>query len=585
MLFVQPSSLLRRALSVAAILVCASCSRCHRGDDDPGEPVWSVWGGDLTNRHFAASERRINVTNVHRLRRRWVVETRGNVSAIPTLSTTRVYVPDWGVPLVGGSQLYALDRATGERVLHRSVLRYTRNAVNNIVRTSPAIYGDQLIFGDIRSQPSSLLDIPGGHGATLYSISRRSGELTWKRTLDAHPLAIVTQSPVVFDDRVFVGVSSFEEAASKLGHDCCSFRGSMLALDARTGRILWRRYMTPAARSGHPPFPGAAVWGSSPSIDVASRTVFIATGNNYAFPDELAGCLAAHPSDPAAQDRECYAVFDRPDNYAESILALDVDTGAVRWARKMRNFGAWTFACDPRLVPWLPAKAANCDDLRSLDYDFGQAPMLFAATVAGVRRELLGIGQKSGVFWVLDRNDGSTVWATRVGPGGVLGGMEFGAATDERRIYVQITNFDHASFRLVAGEHAGETVNGGIWAALDPATGAILWQTPDPTSRRALRGNTVHPVWGGGHGPGFFGVAMGPLTIANGVLFGGSMDRAGHMYAFDAATGRILWSFASGGSVMSAPSVDGGVVYWGSGYASGFNNDKLYAFELGPEPR
>ena len=119
-----------------------------------------------------------------------------------------------------------------------------------------------------------------------------------------------------------------------------------------------------------------------------------------------------------------------------------------------------------------------------------------------------------------------------------------------------------------------------MWAALDAATGALLWQTPDPSSARSLFGIYVSPGYGAFKGPGFFGTTMGPITIANGVMFAGSMDPEGHMYALDAKTGDILWSFASYGSVMSAPSIVDGVVYWGSGYYQGFNSNHLFAFSL-----
>ncbi len=550
-------------------------------DPDPGEPVWASWGGDLENTHNAR-DTSIHVGNVHELRQKWVVRTNGNVSAIPTLSDTRVYVPDWGTPLTGSSTLYAIDRDSGEVVSEKSLLAYSGNLLNPITRSSPAIAGDLLVFGDVRSQPSTLLSIPGAHGAMLYAVSRTTGQLVWKTQLEAHPLAVTTQSPVIFEGRVYVGVSSLEEAASKLAYPCCSFRGSMLAVDLATGRILWKTYMTPPPPHifARPDFTGAAVWGSAPAIDVARRQVYIATGNNYTFPQVLRDCLADHQGDPAAQQSACYTPLDPPNNYAETVLALDLDTGAVRWAQKMHNYGAWTFACDPTLIPWIPVYEPNCQDLDSLDFDFGQAPMIVKAETSGLVEDLLGIGQKNGVFYALDPDDGSITWATRVGPGGDLGGVEFGSATDGQRFYVQNTNYDHTPMLLTVGEHAGEIANGGIWAALDVATGEVLWQTPDPASALPLTGDIAHLTWGPGLGEGFFGVAMGPLTVTNGVLFGGSMDRAGHMYAFDASTGEILWSFASGGSVMSAPSIANGVVYWGSGYSQGANNNALYAFEL-----
>lgn len=572
----------RPGMRIASIL--AVCALPLMGfpceDPDPGVAVWPAWGGDLHNTHHAAAETTIRPSNVHRLQPKWTFRTTGNVSAIPTLSETRVYVPDWGLPYVGGSRLFAIDRDTGEEIFKKKVTDYTGNLIHNVARSSPAIAGDLLVFGDLRNQPSAVADIPGGHGATLYAVDRTNGALVWKTTLDHHPLSVVTQSPVFYEGRIYVGVSSLEEAAARLPYDCCTFRGSMLALEASTGNILWRRYMTPDPEGPNGDFTGVAVWGSAPTIDEERRSVYIATGNNYTLSDALTTCLADHRGDPEAQS-ECYAQFDAPDNYAESVLALDLDTGAVKWARKLQNFGAWTFACDPDLIPAVPVYAPNCEDLDGLDYDFGQSPMLVRTEVAGVEQDLLGVGQKSGVFWAFDPDDGSTIWATRVGPGGVLGGMEFGAASDGERFYVQITNFDHTPFELVAGERQGEVVNGGIWAALDASDGTMLWQTPDPSSELPLDGHMSHLTWGSGLGAGFFGVAMGPMTVANGVVFAGSMDEKGHMYAMDARNGTILWSFESGGSVMSAPSIADGVLYWGSGYSTGFNNNKLYAFEIG----
>lgn len=567
-----------RALLGVALLLSTAGFVCQ--DDDPGDPVWAGWGGNVANTHHAAGETAIGPDTVAGLRPLWSVTTGGNVSAIPSLSETRVYVPDWGIPNVGGSQLWTVDRATGDVIAQKKLVEYSKNLINNVSRTTPAIYGDLLVFGDIRSQPTSVLNIPGGHGAVVYAVSRITGELVWKTTLDDHPLAIITQSPTVHGGVVYVGTSSHEEAAARLGYPCCSFRGTMAAIEASTGVIKWRTRTIPDQADPEAGFSGGSVWGSAPSVDAERGVVYVATGNNYRVGAELEACIDQHPGDPEAQETLCYQRLDPPDNYAESILALDLDDGAIRWARKMKNYGAWTFACDPELVPWLPRNSANCEDLDSMDYDFGQAPMIVRAA-DGAPRDLLVLGQKSGVLWALDPNDdGATVWATAVGPGGVLGGMEFGSATDGQRAYVQITNFRHNVFQLVAGPYAGQTVRGGIWAAVDLATGAIVWQTPDPTSFQPLEGTISHLTWGGGLGPGFFGVALGPLTVANGVVFAGSMDREGHMYGFDAATGLVLWSFASGGSVNSAPAIHDGVLYWGSGYSNGFNNDKLFAFGL-----
>jgi polyvinyl alcohol dehydrogenase (cytochrome) len=585
MLVRRISTLALKLALIAGALIVISGFANQEPEHSTGRGSWRVWGGNLHNTHEADGERTLTPANVSQLRPRWAYETAGSVSAIPTVSDGVVYVTDWGVPLLGGGKLHAIDAASGRGLWSKPVLEYTKNLVNSVSRSSPAIAGDLLVFGDLVSQPAAGLDIRLGHGATLYAARRDSGSMVWKTQLDAHPLSLVTSSPVVWNGIVFVGVSSLEEPAARLGHTCCTFRGSVVALDLASGKILWKTYTVPDNGGQKGGYAGAAVWGSSPAVDVQRGVVYVATGNDYTYPKPLKDCLAQHRGDPAGQQTECFAKLDAPDDYADSVLALDLTTGAVRWAQKFQNYGAWTFACDGRVTPWIPNDPAKCEDLDALDFDFGQAPMLYTTTVGGAKKDLLGVGQKSGVVYALDPDAaGAIVWTTRAGPGAPLGGMEFGSATDGERIYVQNTNFDHTSFTLVAGAHAGETVNGGMWAALDAATGKLLWQTPDPSSSRSLRGLYVSPGYGPFKGPGFFATTMGPITVANGVMFAGSMDPEGHMYALDAKSGAVLWSFASGGSVMSAPSIVDGVVYWGSGYYQGFNAHKLWAFALPGRP-
>ncbi len=143
-----------------------------------------------------------------------------------------------------------------------------------------------------------------------------------------------------------------------------------------------------------------------------------------------------------------------------------------------------------------------------------------------------------------------------MGPGSSLGGIEWGAATDGKRIYVAIANKDHLPYTLVP---SGQQITWGAWSALDVATGKILWQTADPTAGAIDRGS---------------------VSVANEVMYVGS--NSGQMYALNATTGIILWSFASGGSVIDGPSIVDGALYWGSGYrnVAGTGNNKVYAFTL-----
>jgi polyvinyl alcohol dehydrogenase (cytochrome) len=173
---------------------------------------------------------------------------------------------------------------------------------------------------------------------------------------------------------------------------------------------------------------------------------------------------------------------------------------------------------------------------------------------------IVGFGQKSGIYWALNPDNGNIVWSTLVGPGSSLGGIEWGTATDGRRIYVAIANRFHLPYALVP---SGQQITWGSWSALDVATGNILWQTADPTAGT---------------------IDTGSVSVANGVMYAGSYS--GQMYALDITSGKILWNFASGGTVIDGPSIVDGALYWGSGYRNippGIGNNKVYAFTLAGE--
>jgi len=277
---------------------------------------------------------------------------------------------------------------------------------------------------------------------------------------------------------------------------------------------------------------------------------YIGTGNNYNVPQTVKDCISKLSSQTPSDELQCLDSND----YIDAIMALDLDTGAIKWSKKLQGYDTWTIAC-------LTGSAVNCPDPKGPDYDFGQAPMLFSVKNAGKQRDLVGAGQKSGVFWALDRDTGNVVWSQIVGPGGTLGGIQWGSATDGGEIYVAISNSEFQEYKL---EPSGETTSGGSWSALDPATGKIIWQTADPAG----------------------GSDMAPLTVANGVVYAGSMASGSdknNMYALDAKTGKILWGFNSGGSVVAGPAVVDGTVYWGSGYGQyniGVSNNQFYAFTL-----
>ncbi len=525
-------------LAVGAFLSVSAWASADREDG-----LWLVSGQNLSNTRNQASERRISPRTANRLAAKWVFETGGDVSTTPAVDEKYVYFPDFA------GNLFKLDRATGAQVWAHTLAEYT-GVSGNLSRTAPAIAGNKLIIGDQGGRT--------GAGARVLAVDKNSGALLWSTVVDSHPAAVVTQGAVVFGNRVYVGVSSQEEAYAAVvsGYQCCSFRGSVLALDLHSGAILWKTYTVPEGYSG------GAVWGSTAVVDPKRHALYVTTGNNYTVPQGVLDCATL--GDPTAVQACVAAVPGAADNHFDAFVALDLYSGAVRWARSMIPFDSWNVAC----IFSVPGNEDNCTDPKGPDYDFGQGPMLFKTPEGcGKPRELIGAGQKSGIFWALNPDDGALVWQTQVGPGGTLGGLQWGSATDGTRIYTAVSN--------AGGDGpepwtlpSGEVIQSGFWSALDPATGAILWQT---------RGT-----------PAVTTSNQGFVTVANGVVFAGTVDSVGTMYALEAATGKTLWTFAAGGSVVAGAAVAGGDVYWGSGYGvSGIgltSNNKFYAFSVPRNP-
>ncbi|MFD0690432.1 outer membrane protein assembly factor BamB family protein [Actinomadura fibrosa] len=487
----------------------------------PGVPVaagWTVAGQNLSNTRYAATESLISPANAARLRPRWTATLAGNVSATPTVSLGTVYVPDYG------GKLSAVDALTGAVRWQRPVSDYT-GVAGDVSRTSPAVAGANLILGDgVSSRPST-------GGARVLAADRVTGARRWSTVIDADPAAMVTTSPVVDGNTVYVGTASRVEFGDG---NPVRFRGSVVALNATTGTVLWRRYMAPEGYTGN------SVWGSSFVVDHTTGRLFVTTGNNYTVPDGVC-------TQPDQED----CTQSPADNYTDAVVALDLRTGAVAWSFKTLSADVGSEEC-PECGP---------------DFDFGSAPNLYETTdQGGTARRILGVGQKSGIYWALDPATGQEIWHTQVGPGSDLGGIEWGSATDGRRVYVGIGNAEHEEYDIVGADGTRTTVDGGSWAALDAATGRILWQVADPYGT----------------------LDIGFLSAANGVVYSGGVNGAADtMFALDAASGRILWRFRSGGAVVGGAAVVAGTVYWGSGYWFGLcadgtyacaQNDKLYAF-------
>jgi polyvinyl alcohol dehydrogenase (cytochrome) len=441
--------------ALVGLLVVAGAANVEAGGSGGSkENRWTQLGHDLSST-FHNPAAALTPRRAAGLKQAWTYEAPASVNGAPAAVGKRVTVLSQG-------GLVALDAGNGQEVWKRDDIKGT---------SSPTVRGGVLyaFAGD----------------TTLWAVNADDGSDRWKVKADDQRFATGFSSPVVAGDAVVVGLASIEEVAAR---ENATFRGGVVAFDRRNGKELWRY------RTAEPPDNGVGVW-STVSVDVAARTVFATTGNNYT---ESAGPTS------------------------DSVIALDLGTGQVRWIRQVTAGDVFT-------VP----------NARSQDSDFGTNPVLFEADVSGARRKLLGAGQKSGLFSVLDRDTGEIVWQRQVSDGSALiGGVFNNGAYDGRSIIVAGNNGPPGPGVDPLGRPRTHTVGTALLVALDPATGDVRWQTDLPAW-----------VWA-------------PVTLTDRVAFV-AVDR--ELRTFDTRTGKQLSSLETEGTITSAPAVVGQRVYFGSG--------------------
>jgi polyvinyl alcohol dehydrogenase (cytochrome) len=553
-------SAIRAALACGLLLTATPLALADDGEDT--DNAWTM-GGQKLNNWRNQDRAKLSAENVAKLTAKWTFTTGGDVSATPAVANGTVYFPD----LAG--DFYAVDAKTGSLKWKSAVSDWT-GVPNDLARNDPLVFGNMVILGD---QAGSIATWDGtkinGAGARMIAVSARTGKLIWMSQVDTFPAAMITSSPVVYDGVLYVGVASAEESLADIqGFPCCVSRGSVVALDVRTGKKLWQTYMVPDNHGALGGYSGGAVWDSTPVVDPKRNSLYVGTGNNYSVPAAVETCFKNNPSNKFCTDLS---------DYFDAVVALDLKTGAIKWANRAMAYDAWNVNCIISNLPTGPVPGADCPAPAGPDYDFGGAgPNLIAVNDGhGTSRDILGVGEKSGVYWAFNPDDGQTIWSTPVGPGSSLGGIEWGTATDGERIYVPISNSQSVAYSL---QPSNTTINSGSWAALDPATGKFIWQTATP-------GMCSTKVTGAAQGC----MGLGPASVAGGIVFVGSMDpnpADPTMFALDSRSGKVLWSFAAGSSVNAGPAIVGDSVYWGSGYGHlgptlGTSNNKLYAFSIG----
>lgn len=522
-------------------------SRCASAGVWPAEafaqPHWIGWGADAAQRRYQSKAMaRLAARDVAKLKLKWAFAFPEAIRAYaqPTIVGGRLFVGS------AAGKVYSLDARSG--------CTYWEFSAKAPVRTAMAVgaHGDgaAVYFGD--------------QSGTVYALDAMTGREIWNTRVDSHETARITGAPLLYEGQLLVPVASREEAAAvRPDYSCCTFRGSVVALDAKTGSRSWQAFTIESAavatrrneREVQLFGPsGAAVW-SSPTVDPLKRLVYLTTGNNY--------------SDP-------------PTDGADAVIAVRLDDGSPVWKRRMTADDAHTMACNKSA-----AGTGNCPQAKGSDFDFGASAMLVA--LGGGRRALIA-GQKSGDVHALDPDrEGTVLWQTKVSPGGKLGGVQWGTAADERHAYVAVSDVHVAPASPDTpgaqpspfGVHlrVDPEVGGGL-VALRLDTGAIAWRTP-------------HPGCGGK--PGCSPAQSAAVTAIPGVVFSGGLD--GYLRAYDAGNGRIIWQTDTAQSFVTVNGVAGhggsldgpgavvvdGMLYVSSGYATfgGAPGNVLLAFSVG----
>src|SRR5579871_19618 len=485
--------------------------------------IWNGWGRDLDNSHYQPDPG-FQLAQVSKLRLKWAFAYgAGKANGQPTVVGHRVFVTS------ESGQVYALDARSGCTYWTFESAAPARTAVSIAVlpHSSPAKFA--AYFGDEK--------------ANVYALDAQTGKQIWKTQVESHPIARITGAPVFHGDRLYVPVASLEEvSASKPEYECCTFRGSLVAVDAANGKTLWQTYSIPGKpqplrknSSGTQMYgpAGGGIW-AAPTIDPARKLIYAGTGDSYT---------------------------DAETKMTDAIVAFDLETGNVKWFNQVTANDNWVVCPKPG--------EGNCPQNMGPDFDFGSS--LILRNSSGGRPVLLA-GQKSGIIYAADPQDrGHVLWQVKVGQGGSLGGIEWGIAADQQNVYVPVSDVN-----------VKERSEPGL-TALQIATGKKLWHVSAPESPCSWNPRTCSHS------------QAAAISVIPGVVFSGSQD--GHLRAYSTEDGAILWDFdtaqkawdtvngiAARGGMMDGggPTIANGMLYVNSGYGRtpGQPGNVLLAFSV-----
>lgn len=402
---------------------------------------------------------------------------------------------------------------------HKLTKAWSKEGIKGVSGT-PAVVGGVAYFGDwngmlwaVKAQSGEevwhtpipggfIVDAPAvvgnavyiGNGHTLYRLDRATGAMKWTASTNENPVAQINASPVVVGRLVLQGTAGIQDAVPDPTN---SFRGSIGAYDTETGNEVWRFYATPAdATAGS----GVGIW-STPSIDTTRHLLFVGTGNT-----------SSEPTAPLA----------------DALVAIDYRTGKLEWSKQ-----------------FTPRDVFPKGNPTGKDVDVGASPNLWTSN----GRELVGVGDKGGIYHAIDRKSGRIVWERSLTPGSVFGGVIGSSAFVDHKL-VMSSN--------VGDPKSNAPTNVSKVFALDPANGKILWTSED-----------------------FKGKVFAPVSAVAGVAFVGT--DTGTLAALGTANGKKLWTFDAPEKTGCGPSIVDHRVLWGYGFMlfGGGGDGGVISFSLG----
>jgi polyvinyl alcohol dehydrogenase (cytochrome) len=498
--------------------------------------VWNGWStGTNSARYQTADAAGLSLDQVRGLKMKWAFGFDGDITAFsqPTVIDGQVFVGS------AGGVIYALRASNG-------CVQWTYEA-NGPVRSSvvAAPLGDKhaLLFGD--------------QTGWFYALEAESGKLLWKKKIEDHDAARLTATPIAYKGAVYIPIASWEETRSlDPTYPCCTFRGSIVALQISDGKLIYKSYMVPdvpkqtgKTKRGTPQFgpSGAGVW-ATPTVDEKRGLLYIATGDNYSTPATA---------------------------WSDAIVAMQISTGKVVWAKQTFPNDAYNSSCG--------TDKQNCPDEDGPDYDFGSSAIL---TKLPNGHDVLLAGQKSGMVYALDpEKKGEILWQVRIAtqfPGASPSvGVQWGMASDGQKVYAATSSPGRAAPKdpQDTRRYILDPKQGGGLTALRISDGSKLWYAP-PIVCAANAESGCSPA------------QSAALTAIPGAVFSGSMD--GHLRAYNSEDGKVLFDFdtardfktvngvkARGGSMDGpGPVAVGGMVFVNSGYSrfGGISGNVLVAF-------